>query len=99
MSERMPALFAAQAVALSARTDGLTQHAVDDMRTRAEEVLERDDPLRAAILRFASMYEAFHRDSYALGLFGEELQRAIEASLALPVLTRAPLPYRSDIDG
>jgi hypothetical protein len=96
MSERMPALFAAQAVAMSARTDGLTQHAVDDMRTRAEELLERDDPLRAAMLRFATVYELLHRDAHAMHLLGEELQAAVEVALSL---TRPSLPYRSDIDG
>lgn len=81
MSERMPALFSAMAVAMSARTDGLNLHAVEDMRSKAEELLPRDAPLRLAIQNFATMYEIYHRDAYALRKLGEELERAIDAAL------------------
>lgn len=96
MSERMPALFAAQAVAMSARTDGLTLHAVEDMRTKAEELLMRDDPLRAAVLTFASMFEVHHRDKAALADLGVSLELAVAQSIA-PV--RPELRWRADIDG
>lgn len=52
-----PARMAALAVALSAQTDMLTPHQVEDMRTKAEELLPPGDPLRAAILSFATMHE------------------------------------------
>lgn len=97
MSEpRIQALMSAQAVALSARTQMLTMHAVDDMRTRAEELLARDDPMRAACLRFATMFEEFRRDPYALEKLGEELERELSAALGLA----APASReRRDIDG
>lgn len=95
MSSRVPALVAAQAVALSARTDGLTMHAVDDMRTKAEELLARDDPMRGAMLAFATQYEALRRDPYALRLLGEALERALAEALALGP---APARPRRDID-
>ena len=36
MTARMPVLVAARAVGMSARTGSLTQHAVDDLRTKAQ---------------------------------------------------------------
>ena len=80
-SERMPALFAAQAVALSARCNQLTMNAVDDMRTKAEELLARDDPARSAIIAFATGYENLHRDPYGLSKLGEILQDALGVAL------------------
>jgi hypothetical protein len=93
---RVPALFAAQAVAGEARTNMLTSHAVDDMRTKAEELLARDDPMRAAILDFATNYELVRRDPHGLRYHGEALARAIEADLGL---TRPTPRERRDIDG
>lgn len=92
---RTPALMAAQAVALSARTRMLTQHAVDDMRTRAEELLDRDDPMRAACLRFATKFEEYRRDLYALEKLGEELERELTSTLSLDGPASR---HRSDID-
>lgn len=77
----IPALMAAQAVALSARTDQLTGHMVDDMRTKAEELLPRDHPARAAILTFATMYEQHRRDPDQMRAQGRYLQDAIGQSL------------------
>lgn len=57
IDKQNPARMAALAVALSAQTDMLTPHQVEDMRTKAEELLPPGDPLRAAILSFASMHE------------------------------------------
>lgn len=96
MADRVSVLMAAKAVALSARTDGLTPHAVEDMRTRAEELLARDDALRPACIRFATMFEEYRRDAYALRMLGEELEREIEAALGLT----PPAPrLRRDLDG
>lgn len=87
MSERMPALFAAQAVALSARTNCLTAHAVEDMRARAEQLLAAGDDLRAAIMSFAVQYELLHRDVYGLRVLGEGLQRDLDLALGAPAST------------
>lgn len=95
MADRMPALMAAKAVALSARTGSLTMHAVDDARTKAEELLGRSDDLRSAIIRFATKFEEFRRDAYALSKLGEELDRAIEEALGL---TRPAPAHRADLD-
>lgn len=95
MGDRMAALFAAKAIALSARTGSLTMHAVDDARAKAEELLDRDDDLRPAIIRFATQFEQYRRDPYALEKLGEELDRAIEDALGLSPAAPA---YRADID-
>lgn len=91
--EHVPALMAAFAVALSARTNMLTPHAVDQMRTQAEELLPRDHGAYSAIVSFATQYEIYHRDPEALAKLGEYL----EASLTEAVGPRRP--YRADIDG
>lgn len=96
MADRVAVLMAAKAVALSARTDGLTAHAVEDMRVRAEELLARDDDLRPACIRFATMFEEYRRDPYALRKLGEELEREIDAAVGL---LRPELRVRRDIDG
>lgn len=88
-------MMAASAVALSARSGQVTQHDVEDLRVKAEELLGRDDPMRAPILTFASMFEVHRRDRTALQRLGEDLWRAIGYSTA-----PAPrLPERRDIDG
>lgn len=87
--------MAAFAVAMSAKMGQLTIHAVDDMRARAEELLDRTDPVRSDILNFATLYELHARDKAALELLGENLRRAIDYATA-------PAPrvgFRSDIDG
>lgn len=95
MADRLSALMAAHAVSLSARTGSLTQHAVDDMRGRAEQVMERHDPMRAAILSFSTMYEAHRRDPYAVEKLGEALERDLRDELSLTRVMRE----RRDIDG
>jgi hypothetical protein len=105
MSERMPVLTAAMSVALSARTDQLTMHAVDDMRTKAEELLAKGDGLRSAIIAFATAYEADRRDKAAMAAHGVALQAALE--LALPGVERPamgaalhhPWMDRKDVNG
>ena len=78
---RMPALMAAYAVAMSARTGQLMPHAVDDMRVKAEELLDRGDDLRAACILFATKYEELKRDAYALRVLGEALAADIERAI------------------
>lgn len=94
MSERMPVLFAAQAISLSARTNVLTRHAVDDMRERAEQLLPEGDELRRAILTFATQYEILHRDTYGLKVLGEALQRDVDVAMG----ASPPARKRRDID-
>lgn len=92
---RVPVLSAAFAVALSARTGSLTLHQVEDMRTKAEELCERGDELRSAVILFATEYEAHRRDPVAMASLGEQLQRDVERA------TRPDLPGhdRRDIHG
>jgi hypothetical protein len=97
MSLRMPAMFAAEAVALNAITGSRTMHMVDDMRTKAEELLARDDDLRRAILAFATQYEVLKRDEYGLKVLGEQLRAAVATALNPEAVPRT-LRHRADID-
>jgi hypothetical protein len=90
-----PVLLAAQAVALRARTGGLQAYEVDGMRVRAEELLTRDDPLRAAIYMFCTMYELDRHNAAAVALHGEELSRGVDRALR----PDAPDAGRVDIHG
>jgi hypothetical protein len=90
-----PALLAAFAVALSARTGTLTAQVVDDMRARAEELLPRDHALRPAIMGFCTMYELRKRNAAQLVELGAELQRNLDRATAPPVAFRE----RKDTDG
>lgn len=49
-------LAAAIDVAMAARTGGLQSDDVDGLRVKAEELLDRDDPLFRAVMRFATNY-------------------------------------------
>ena len=96
MTGRVLVIFAAKAVSGLARCGGLTQHAVDDLRTKAEELLERGDTLRLEVLAFATMYEEYRWDAYAMQKLGESLDRATHIALN----PEAPVPrLRRDIDG
>jgi hypothetical protein len=79
--EHIPALSAAFAAALSARTGQLTQQAVDEARIKAEDLLPRDHPARAAVITFATMYEQYRRDPDQMRKQGEYLQDALGRSL------------------
>lgn len=92
MSPRLPALFAAQVVAMNAKVGSLTLHAVDDLRTKAEELLAKRDPLRAAIIAFASQYEVHRRDPKALASMGETLEAALRVALDVPHPASLPDP-------
>lgn len=94
--EHMPALFAAYAVALSARTGQLTQHAVDNMRIKAEEVLKRDHPAYPAVVTFATQYEVHRRDPVMLASLGETLELCLRLASAPAAPERR---MRADLDG
>jgi hypothetical protein len=94
--EHTAALMAAFAVAMNARSGQLTAHMVDDMRTKAEEVLRRDHPAYPLITAFATQYELHNHDRTVLATLGETLERGIRLAVA-PAPAR--LPFRSDIDG
>lgn len=94
--EHTAALMAAFAVAMSARTAQLTDHAVEDMRVKAEELLLKDHPAYQPILRFATMYEITRRDPAALAALGDQLEHDIRLAVAPP---QRELPFRADIDG
>lgn len=96
MSHALPVIFAAKAVAGSARCGGLTLHMVDDLRTKAEELLERGDPLRLEVLAFATMYETHRWDEYAMQKLGESLDAAVHVALNPDA---PPVRERRDIDG
>ncbi len=98
MSARLPALFAAQAVALSARMGEVTLHAVDDLRTKAEELLPKGDPLRQAVLAFATMYEVHRRDKAALAAMGEALDRAVAEALRRQPVDPSTWPAPVDLE-
>jgi len=96
MSQRMPVLMAAQAVALSARTNTLTAQAVEAMLARACEALAPVDELRAAVVTFAAAYERHRRDPEAMAVHGVTLEAEIREILKLnPAMPRT----RVDIDG
>jgi len=96
MSNRQPVQSAAFAVAMSARTNGLTQQRVDAMRGTAEDLLENGDPLRLACLHFVKMFATYRRDPDAMRRFGEELDRAVQTDLHPE---RQAQHERRDIDG
>lgn len=96
MADRLSVLFAATAVAGSARTGGVTQHMVDDLRTKAEELLDRGDDLRLAVLAFATMFEEYRYDAYAMTKLGETLDRAVHVALNPEA---RPARERRDVDG
>lgn len=94
--EHTPALMAAYAVALSARTQTLSPHAVEDMRTKAEELMPRGHAAYHAITAFATQYELHRRDPQKLSDLGEELEACLRRAVAPAAPER---PWRADIDG
>lgn len=95
-TNRQAVQMSAFAAAMSARTDGLTMGQVDATRTLAEQMLDHGDPLRLAILHFATMFEEWRHDTAAMRRFGDELDRAVNADLHPDRPARAT---RRDIDG
>lgn len=94
--EHVPALMAAYAVAMSAKSGQLTEHAVEDMRIKAEEVLLRDHPAYPVIVQFATMYEMERHDPAALAQLGEALELGIRMAVQPASADR---PERVDLDG
>jgi hypothetical protein len=94
--EHLPALMAAFAVAMNARTGQLTQHLVDDMRTKAEELLRRDHPAYPLITAFATQYEIHRRDPGQLEILGDALEHGIRLAVAP---AEPDKPWRADLDG
>lgn len=90
------AIMAAFAVAMNAKTNQLVQHHVDDMRTKAEELLPRDHAAYPVIMAFATQYELHRRDPDQLAELGKTLEMGIRMALAPASPDR---PFRSDIDG
>jgi hypothetical protein len=90
---QVAAIMAAFAVAM---TNQLMQQVVDDMRTKAEELLPRDHAAYPVIMAFATQYELHRRDPAQLAELGKTLQMGIRLALApAPV----KLPFRRDLDG
>jgi len=94
--EHLPALMAAFAVAMNARTGQLTQHQVDDMREKAEELLRRDHPAYPLITHFATQYEIHARDRDQLVILGDALEHGIRLAVAP---AQPDKPWRADLDG
>ena len=94
-AEDLPAKLAAQAVAMRAMVNDLDQMSVDDMRTRAEELLDTDLPIYRAVTGFATQYDLASHDPEALAMQGRILRDAVLAAVGSgPVLVE-----RRDIDG
>lgn len=91
-------MLAAQSVAMRAMINDLDAHAVDDMRTLAEE-LACGQALFRAITGFATQYQVVRRDPAALKAEGEALRDAVLAASGAPVIRSPALPERRDIDG
>lgn len=89
-------LMAAHAVAMRAMINDLDAHAVDDMRTRAEEMACGQAVFRA-ITNFATQYELVRRDPPALAAEGRTLRDALAATA--PAGAAQAMPERRDIDG
>lgn len=95
MKAAQPALMAAQAVAMRAMIDDLTQMDVDDMRNLAEELLDTDLAIYRAVTGFATQYDLARHDPEALAMQGRILRDAVLAAVGSgPVLAE-----RRDIDG
>ncbi len=87
--------LSAQSVAMQAMINDLDHHSVDDLRQRAEELLDRDDPLYRAITGFATQYQLASGDPGALAMQGRILRDAVLAHAGGDVQRRE----RRDIDG
>lgn len=77
MSADLSVKLAAQAVAMGAMINDLDGLAVEDMRSRAEELLSRDDPFYRAITGFATQYQLASHDPAALAMQGRILRDAV----------------------
>lgn len=85
----------AVAVALSAQTQCLEAHEAHALQVRAEELLERDDPLFRAVCSFTSAFDLHRHAPDEWPELGRDLQHAVDVALT-------PIPPdhdRSDIHG
>lgn len=99
MSERalipVPVLGDATAVALKARDGSVTQHEVDGLREKVEELMKGDESFAPCVYRFCTDYELVRRDPEGLKAAGEALWHAIKVAT-----DRVPDGSgRADIDG
>lgn len=92
----IPVMMSAQHVAMRARLGELEQLDVDDMLTRAEELLDHGADLYRAITGFATQFQMARHDAGALAMQGRILQEAVDAAAGL---SPAPRPERRDVDG
>lgn len=92
MSQRVHS--AALTVALNARVNSLQPEEVSNLVTLAEELLDRDDPLKPAVTGFAVQWEVSRYDPAALAMQGRILEAKVHE--AIGVVKTAP--HRADID-
>lgn len=96
MTNRMPVLMAAQAVALSARTGSLRPEAVTNMVDQAITRLSPGDDLRSAVITFSEAFDRDRRDPGAMEVHGVTLETELREILKLnPASPRV----RVDLDG
>ena len=73
-------------VAAAARTDGLTEEDVDNLRVQAEELLDNDEPLFLAVTGFCTSYMVSRGDRAAIAQAGAKLyEAALRATAPDPV--------------
>jgi hypothetical protein len=85
----------AVAVAMKARDGRVTQHEVDGLREKVEELMKGDQSFAPCVYRFCTDYELVRRDPAGLKAAGEALWLAIKvATDRVPAGTG-----RADIDG
>lgn len=84
----------ATAVALKARDGSVTQHEVDALREKVEELMKGDESFAPCVFRFCTDYELVRRDPAGLKAAGEALWFAIKVAT-----DRVPDQRRADIDG
>lgn len=90
-----PVVSSAVTVALQAKVGSLKPLEVERMRSQAEQLLNAGDPMRAAVLTFASQYEVVRWMPAALVVEAEALFRAAELAL----VPDPPGQDRRDIHG
>lgn len=92
---QMDVILAAWHAAMRAKLGDLDMMDVEDMRVRAEELLDHGCDLYRAITGFATRVEIVRHDRDALACEGRWLAHALERELGLV----RDLPERRDIDG
>lgn len=85
----------AVAVALSAQSQCLEAQDVTGLQVRAEELLDRDDPLFRAVCQFTTMFDLHRHDPDQWPELGRELHHAVDVAIT----PTPPDCDRSDIHG